>query len=205
MPGQIFSDFAAQLRKTVDEVDLQFLTMYVYRYIVGAHDNQLREKFLKAESATFDELKKIYHAYEVAQGVLKCPCAHGESAEQGNSSNKRNRAEQWHKKCDLKQQHRQNTKVEFLGKSATGAVSRSTSHLPAEERIIPLWQSGAPGKRLFCQAGSSGVQNKEAQSAPSSPCSSPDRQQQTSTVVVWEGGHVPPRPVRYIGTFMPSP
>ncbi len=50
MPGQIFGDFAAQLRKIGDKADLQLLTMedlYVYRYIVGAHDYLLYKKFSK--------------------------------------------------------------------------------------------------------------------------------------------------------------
>ena len=68
-----------------DEADLQLLTMvdlYIYRYIIGTHDSRLRAKFFK-ESVNLPLLKSLkrftYHAYEVAQEVLKS--LHRERAE----------------------------------------------------------------------------------------------------------------------------
>ena len=72
--GQLFSDFATKLKKIGDEAELGGIgidELYVFKYIGATIDENLREKFLEAENPTWEDLKKVYRAYEQAHGAMK--------------------------------------------------------------------------------------------------------------------------------------
>jgi hypothetical protein len=72
--GQSFSDFYAHLRQLGDEAELPGLNvddMYVFRMICGCSDQRLKEKFLKLESPTLEDLHKESELYEMAKRALK--------------------------------------------------------------------------------------------------------------------------------------
>ncbi len=72
--NQLFSDFATKLRKIGDEAELGGIgidELYVYKYICSTCDEELREKFLEVENPKWEDLKKVYRAYEQALGALK--------------------------------------------------------------------------------------------------------------------------------------
>ena len=65
----IFSDFSAKLMTLAKEADIESLTtedVHVHRYISGASDKKLREKFLKLEKPTLEECNRIVRAHERA-------------------------------------------------------------------------------------------------------------------------------------------
>ena len=66
--GQTFSDFMLKLKQKGEEADLHKLNteeLYIFRYITGASDITLRERFLKLADPTLDDLKRAVRAYEV--------------------------------------------------------------------------------------------------------------------------------------------
>ncbi|KAG1706172.1 Carcinine transporter [Nymphon striatum] len=68
--GQKFSDFIIELKQKGEEADLHSLdisSLYIYRYITGVTDSTLRERFLKLENPTLDQLKKEARAYEIGK------------------------------------------------------------------------------------------------------------------------------------------
>ena len=67
--GQSLSDFAVKLRELGDRADLDGLTLdqiYVFRYIGGTEDKRLREKFLRETDPTFESLRAVARAHEIA-------------------------------------------------------------------------------------------------------------------------------------------
>jgi len=71
--GQTFSDFYAHLRQKGDEAELAQLTVdecYVFRVICGCSDSKLKEKFLKLENPTLEDLLKESTLYEMAKRSL---------------------------------------------------------------------------------------------------------------------------------------
>lgn len=72
--GQNFSDFLTQLDAKADEADLAHLDtadVYVFRYIVACTDQKLKEKLLKLENPTREEIKRTTRAYEVTMTNMK--------------------------------------------------------------------------------------------------------------------------------------
>ena len=68
--GETFSDFAVRLRQVGDGADLHNMgvdQLYVFRYVGGTADEKLREKFLKETDPTFEALRAVARAHEVAQ------------------------------------------------------------------------------------------------------------------------------------------
>lgn len=76
--GQLFTDYCGKLRAKGEEADLHKLNvddLYVFRYICGTNDNILKEKFLKHEDPTLEDLNRIARAYEVTRSTLKAMAA----------------------------------------------------------------------------------------------------------------------------------
>jgi hypothetical protein len=72
--GQLFTDYCAKLKAIGEEADLHKLEvddLYVFRYICGTSDNKLKEKFLKQEDPTLDDLNRIARAYEISSSALQ--------------------------------------------------------------------------------------------------------------------------------------
>ena len=72
--GQLFTDWAAQLRKKGDEANLPALDVndiYVFRYIQGTTDKKLRKAFLEEQNPTLADLDRIATAHEVARIAAK--------------------------------------------------------------------------------------------------------------------------------------
>ncbi len=72
--GQAFSDFATTLRKIGDEAELGSIgidELYVFKFIGGCADPKLKEKFLKEEDPSWEDLKRVFRAYERAQVAMK--------------------------------------------------------------------------------------------------------------------------------------
>lgn len=72
--NQPFSEFIAKLDAKADEADLENIDtqeLFVFRYICACTDDKLKEKLLKLEHPTRDEIKRTTRAYEVAQISLK--------------------------------------------------------------------------------------------------------------------------------------
>jgi hypothetical protein len=72
--GQTFADFYARLRQKGDEAELADLTVdhtYVFRIICACSDQKLKEKFLKLESPTLEDLVKEAELYEVARRSMR--------------------------------------------------------------------------------------------------------------------------------------
>ncbi|KAG1652265.1 hypothetical protein GQR58_026433 [Nymphon striatum] len=59
-----------ELKQKGEEADLHSLdisSLYIYRYITGVTDSTLRERFLKLENPTLDQLKKEARAYKIGK------------------------------------------------------------------------------------------------------------------------------------------
>lgn len=72
--GQAFSDWVAELRARAAEADLEHMTapdIFVMRLICGIADKKLKEKFLREEEPTMENLIRIGTANEVAKSTLK--------------------------------------------------------------------------------------------------------------------------------------
>ncbi|KAG1673588.1 Anoctamin-7 [Nymphon striatum] len=73
-PGQKFTDFMIHLKQKGEEADLHSLdidSLYVFRYITGITDSNLRERFLKLTNPNLDQLKKETRAYEIGKHAAK--------------------------------------------------------------------------------------------------------------------------------------
>ncbi len=73
-PGQLFSDYAAKLHKIGNEADLGSVRveeLYIYKYIGGTCNDKLREKFLKEQNPTWEDMKTVYRTYKQTHGALK--------------------------------------------------------------------------------------------------------------------------------------
>lgn len=129
--GQLFSEFAAQLRQKGEEADLQHLTMddiYVFRYICGTTDSTLKERFLKIEDPNLDKLKKEAHTYEVAAQALK---AMGEKvATAAKVTNKS------HKKQQYAEKKGRVSRDDLRGKCFRCGSSDHYKNCPREEFIV---------------------------------------------------------------------
>ena len=69
VPGQLFTDYMTKLKQKGDEADLHKLDIdeiYVFRYITSVTDSKLRERFLKLQNPTLENLKREARAYEVS-------------------------------------------------------------------------------------------------------------------------------------------
>ncbi len=67
-PGQLFSDYAAKLHKIGNEADLGSVgveELYIYKYISGTCDDKLREKFLKEQNPTWEDMAQAYKCVEI--------------------------------------------------------------------------------------------------------------------------------------------
>ena len=72
--GQLFSDWAAQLKALGDEADLSTMTpdmLYIMKYLTGVSDVKLREKFFKEHNPSLKQLDRIVHQHEVAEQSIK--------------------------------------------------------------------------------------------------------------------------------------
>ena len=73
-PGQLFSDWANDLREMGDQAHLHKITIddiYVMRYICGTNDEKLREKFLMETHPTVEILNKIVDLHEMTINSVK--------------------------------------------------------------------------------------------------------------------------------------
>ena len=73
-PGQKFTDYMLNLKQRGEEADLGALGiegMYVFRYFTGVTDVKLRERLLKLENPTLEDLKREARAYEVGSQAAK--------------------------------------------------------------------------------------------------------------------------------------
>jgi hypothetical protein len=89
--GQKFTDYMMKLRQKGDEADLAALNveqLYIFRYITGITDAKLRERFLKLESPTLEDLKREARAYEVGAQALRA--MDGSAAKAAKVDNKKN-------------------------------------------------------------------------------------------------------------------
>ena len=67
-------DFIAHLKNLGEEADLDDLSvddLYVFRLICECSDSDLRDKYLKIESPSLNDLMRITRAHEVARAALK--------------------------------------------------------------------------------------------------------------------------------------
>ena len=79
-PGQLFSDYAAKLRKIGDEAELARVgpnELYIYRYFTGCKDDELLTKFLDLGICDLDRLREVYRIYEQSGVALKALGAGG--------------------------------------------------------------------------------------------------------------------------------
>ena len=71
---QAFSDFNANLKSKGDEADLHLLQpddIYVFRYICGTTDKELKTRFLRLQNPTKENIQNEARAYESASSSLK--------------------------------------------------------------------------------------------------------------------------------------
>ena len=79
-PGQLFSDYAAKLRKIGDEAELARVgpnELYIYRFFTGCKDEELLTKFLDLGICDLDRLREVYRIYEQSGVALKALGAGG--------------------------------------------------------------------------------------------------------------------------------
>lgn len=72
--GQAFSDFLTKLDSQAEEADLLNLgpeDIYIFRYICACTDTKLKEKLLKLDNPTREDIKRTTHNYESTQINLK--------------------------------------------------------------------------------------------------------------------------------------
>lgn len=70
--GQLFSDWATTLRRMGDEANLHEMTtedIYIMRYITGASDPKLKEKFLKEPKPSLTLFNEIVDQHEIAGNI----------------------------------------------------------------------------------------------------------------------------------------
>lgn len=72
--GQMFTDFMLKLKQKGEEADLGQLgveQLYIFRYITGVTDVKLRERFLKLQNPSLEDLKREARTYEVGTQAAK--------------------------------------------------------------------------------------------------------------------------------------
>ena len=70
--GQLFSDWATNLRRMGDEANLDEMTtedIYIMRYITGTADAKLKEKFLKEPKPSLTLFHEIIDQHEIAKNI----------------------------------------------------------------------------------------------------------------------------------------
>ena len=85
--GQLFSDYAAKLRKIGDEAELARIgvdELYVYRWLTGCTDEKLLGKMLEKGTCNQNDLRDVYRIYEQAIGAQQA-LAPGGGAQNHNS------------------------------------------------------------------------------------------------------------------------
>ena len=91
--GQSFTDFSAILRSKGEEADLHELQpedIYVFRYICGTSDQELKAKFLKRSSPKKEDLESEARAHESAASSMHAMSS-GVNAVKSQSSNQSHR------------------------------------------------------------------------------------------------------------------
>ncbi len=71
--GQKFSDFSMKLRQKGEEASLETLQMeelYIFRYVTGTVDEKLRDRFLRLNNPTLEDLKSEVRSYEVGKQAV---------------------------------------------------------------------------------------------------------------------------------------
>lgn len=104
--SQNFSDFLTKLDAKADEADLANLDtadIYVFRYICACTDQKLKEKLLKLENPTREDIKRTTRAYEVTLKSMKAFDVSSATINQTTSQHKKGQNKQQGKKDNKKQ------------------------------------------------------------------------------------------------------
>jgi hypothetical protein len=91
--GQLFTDWAAKLKRLRDEAQIQNMTLddhLIMRYLTGMKEGRLKERFMELTDPTLDQLHRIALNHEKTHNVTKASASSEKTGSTGAKANKVN-------------------------------------------------------------------------------------------------------------------